>query len=33
MTTLVHAGPEWVKERRELASKRFAEVGFPTTKL
>jgi Fe-S cluster assembly protein SufD len=24
--------PAWVKERRELAAQRFAEVGFPTTK-
>jgi Fe-S cluster assembly protein SufD len=31
METLVQA-PAWVKERREAAGKRFAEVGFPTTK-
>ena len=31
METLVQA-PVWVRERRELAAKRFAEVGFPTTK-
>lgn len=26
------AAPAWVKERREAAAKRFAEVGFPTTR-
>ena len=26
------AAPAWVKERRETAARRFAEVGFPTTK-
>jgi Fe-S cluster assembly protein SufD len=26
------AAPVWVRERRERAAKRFAEVGFPTTK-
>jgi Fe-S cluster assembly protein SufD len=31
METLVQA-PAWVKERREHAAKRFAEVGFPTTR-
>lgn len=31
MDTLV-SSPAWVKERRELAARRFAEVGFPTTK-
>ena len=31
METLVQA-PAWVKERREHASRRFAEVGFPTTR-
>jgi Fe-S cluster assembly protein SufD len=31
METLVQA-PAWVKERREQAAKRFAEVGFPTTR-
>ncbi len=31
METLVQA-PAWVKERREQASRRFAEVGFPTTR-
>ena len=31
METLVQA-PAWVKERREHASERFAEVGFPTTR-
>ena len=28
METLVQA-PAWVRERREQASRRFAEVGFP----
>ena len=32
METLVQA-PAWLKERRDQASKRFAEVGFPTTRL
>jgi len=32
METLVQA-PAWVKERREAAAKRFAEVGFPNTRL
>ena len=31
METLVQA-PAWVKERREAAAKRFAEVGFPNTR-
>jgi Fe-S cluster assembly protein SufD len=31
METLVQA-PAWVRERRELASRRFAEVGFPNTR-
>ena len=31
METLVQA-PAWVKERRERAAKRFAEVGFPTVR-
>ena len=31
METLVQA-PAWVKERREHAARRFAEVGFPTTR-
>jgi Fe-S cluster assembly protein SufD len=31
METLVQA-PAWVRERREQASRRFAEVGFPTTR-
>ena len=31
METLVQA-PAWVKERREQAAKRFAEIGFPTTR-
>ena len=31
METLVQA-PAWVKARREQAAKRFAEVGFPTTR-
>ena len=31
METMVQA-PAWVKERRETAAKRFAEVGFPTTR-
>ena len=31
METLVQA-PAWVKERREHAASRFAEIGFPTTK-
>ena len=31
METLVQA-PAWIKERREHAAARFAEVGFPTTK-
>ncbi len=26
------AAPAWVKERREAAAKRFAEVGYPTTR-
>jgi Fe-S cluster assembly protein SufD len=26
------AAPAWVKQRRDLAAKRFAEVGFPTTR-
>ena len=32
METLVQA-PAWVRERREGAAKRFAEVGFPNTRL
>jgi Fe-S cluster assembly protein SufD len=32
METLVQA-PAWIKERREQAAQRFAEVGFPTTRL
>ena len=32
METMV-ASPTWVKERREAAAKRFAEVGFPTTRM
>ena len=32
METLVQA-PAWVRDRREQAAKRFAEVGFPTTRL
>jgi Fe-S cluster assembly protein SufD len=32
METLVQA-PAWVRERREAAAKRFAEVGFPNTRL
>lgn len=31
METLVQA-PAWVRERRDLAAKRFADVGFPTTR-
>jgi len=31
METLVQA-PAWLRERREQASRRFAEVGFPTTR-
>jgi Fe-S cluster assembly protein SufD len=31
METLVQA-PAWVKERREQAATRFAEIGFPTTR-
>ena len=31
METMV-SSPAWVKERREAAAKRFAEVGFPTTR-
>ena len=31
METLVQA-PAWVRERREQASRRFAEVGFPNTR-
>ena len=31
METLVQA-PAWLKERRDQASRRFAEVGFPTTR-
>jgi Fe-S cluster assembly protein SufD len=31
METLVQA-PAWIKERRERAAARFAEVGFPTTR-
>jgi len=31
METLVQA-PAWVKERRDQASRRFAEIGFPTTR-
>ena len=31
METLVQA-PAWVRERREAAAKRFAEVGFPNTR-
>jgi Fe-S cluster assembly protein SufD len=31
METLVQA-PAWLKERREQAAKRFAQVGFPTTR-
>ena len=27
------AAPAWVKDRREAAAKRFAEVGFPTTRM
>ena len=31
MATLVQA-PAWVKERRDAAARRFAEVGYPTTR-
>ena len=31
METLV-SSPAWVKERRDAAAKRFADVGFPTTR-
>jgi Fe-S cluster assembly protein SufD len=32
METLVQA-PAWIRERREIAAKRFAEVGFPNTRM
>jgi len=32
MAAMVQAPPVWVKERREQASKRFAAVGYPTTR-
>jgi Fe-S cluster assembly protein SufD len=32
MEAVVQAVPAWVKERRERAAKRFAEVGFPTVR-
>ncbi|HJU41552.1 MAG TPA: Fe-S cluster assembly protein SufD [Vicinamibacterales bacterium] len=32
MEAVVQAIPAWVKERREHAAKRFAEVGFPTVR-
>ena len=33
MEAMVQAPPVWVKERRDLAAKRFAETGYPTTRL
>jgi Fe-S cluster assembly protein SufD len=33
MEALVQAPPAWLRERREAAAKRFAEVGFPNTRL
>jgi len=33
MGAVAPASAAWVKERREQAAKRFAEVGFPTTRL
>jgi Fe-S cluster assembly protein SufD len=32
MEAVVQAVPEWVRERRERAARRFAEVGFPTVR-
>jgi Fe-S cluster assembly protein SufD len=32
MEALVQAPPAWLKERREAAARRFAEVGFPNTR-
>ena len=33
MEAVANAAPVWVRERRDAAAKRFAEVGFPTTRL
>jgi len=33
MEAVASAAPVWVRERRDAAAKRFAEVGFPTTRL
>jgi Fe-S cluster assembly protein SufD len=33
MGAVAQAAPAWVRERRDIAAKRFAEVGFPNTKL
>ena len=33
MEAVLQATPEWVRERRQRAEKRFAEVGFPTVRL
>ncbi len=32
MEAVANAAPAWVRERRDAAAKRFAEVGFPTTR-
>ena len=33
MEAVANAAPVWVRERRDAAATRFAEVGFPTTRL